>query len=389
MLLFVQFGYSQYRFESGYYISNDGAKTDCLIEKKEWANWSNKFFNTSINGSVEQIKIADVKEFGIDNKLKFITHETQIEKSLDYIEKLDKSKDFDFNKERVLLKVIVEGDLSLYQYLENNVKKFFYKTTNSDIMQLKYKRYVDENYAPRIVLNTVIEYKNQLEEDAKCSGNNFSKLNYELSSLKKYIISQNKCSNSEIIFASKRITQTKLAISASVGLNISNLDVQRSGTTFTLNSINPSFGIDLDFLIPTITGDLELNFKAHYSSFKIKEDIEFGLSSVREVQVEYSEVLLGIGGGYRFYLDNDKSITLGGGINYPLLINNTKYTETGSNLNLLAKEANPFFSISTSMHIKKINFRAEYLFKRNIMEGVNNFKIDLSRIALRIGYTII
>ncbi len=55
-LLFVQFGYSQYRFETGYFISNDGTKTDCLIEKKEWANWSNKFFNASINGSVEQIQ---------------------------------------------------------------------------------------------------------------------------------------------------------------------------------------------------------------------------------------------------------------------------------------------------------------------------------------------
>ncbi len=338
---------------------------------------------------LNRFKIADVKEFGIDNKLKFITHEVQIEKSLDYIEKLDKSKDFDFNKERVLLKVIIEGDLSLYQYLENNVKKFFYKTTNSDITQLMYKRYVDENYAPRIVLNTVIEYKNQLEENKKCSSYNFSKLNYELSSLKKYFIGQNKCLNSEIKFVSKRLTQTRLAISASVGLNISNLDVHRSQTTFTLNSINPSFGIDLDFLIPTITSDLELNFMAYYSSFKIKEEVEFGLSSVREVQVEYSEVLLGIGSGYRFYLDNDKSISLRGGINYPLLINNTKYTETDSDLNLLAKEANPFLSISASMHIKKINFKAEYLFKRNIMEGVNNFKIDLSRIALRIGYTII
>ena len=116
LILFIQYGYSQNRFEQGYYISNSGSKTDCLIEKKEWAIWSNDFFYATINGSVKQIKIEDVKEFGIENKLKFITKEVEIEKSSDNINKLDKSSDFVFNKERVLLKVIVEGDLSLYQY---------------------------------------------------------------------------------------------------------------------------------------------------------------------------------------------------------------------------------------------------------------------------------
>jgi len=37
LILFIQYGYSQNRFEQGYYISNSGSKTDCLIEKKEWA----------------------------------------------------------------------------------------------------------------------------------------------------------------------------------------------------------------------------------------------------------------------------------------------------------------------------------------------------------------
>ena len=80
IILFIQYGYSQNRFEQGYYISNSGSKTDCLIEKKEWAIWSNDFFYATINGSVKQIKIEDVKEFGIENKLKFITKEVEIER---------------------------------------------------------------------------------------------------------------------------------------------------------------------------------------------------------------------------------------------------------------------------------------------------------------------
>lgn len=38
LLLFIQYGYSQNRFETGYYISNNGSKIDCLIEKKRMGN---------------------------------------------------------------------------------------------------------------------------------------------------------------------------------------------------------------------------------------------------------------------------------------------------------------------------------------------------------------
>ena len=102
---------------------------------------------------------------------------------------------------------------------------------------------------------------------------------------------------------------------------------------------------------------MEVNFKTSYNAFKIKEDVNFGSSS-REIKVNYSEVLLGIGCGYRFHIYNDKSISFRSGINYHILLSNTTYTETGSNLDLSTKKANPFLSISSSMHIKKINLMA-------------------------------
>ena len=384
LILFIQYGYSQNRFEQGYYISNSGSKTDCLIEKKEWAIWSNDFFYATINGSVKQIKIEDVKEFGIENKLKFITKEVEIEKSSDNINKLDKSSDFVFNKERILLKVIVEGDLSLYQYLDFNVKKLFFKTITGNITQLKYKRYSNETNK---TINAIIEYKNQLRKNMKCSNIDFKELNFELISIKKYVLNQNKCSNSKINFIEKRVTQTKLLISGSVGLNTSNLNINRSQKVFSLNSTDPTFGIDFNFLIPTIRNEMEVNFKTSYNAFKIKEDVNFGSSS-REIKVNYSEVLLGIGGGYRFHIDNDKSISFRSGINYPILLSNTTYTETGSNLDLSTKKANPFLSISSSMHIKKINLMAEYFFKRNIIKGIDNFQMNLNRIVFKVSYEL-
>jgi len=221
----------------------------------------------------------------------------------------------------------------------------------------------------------------------KCSNIDFKELNFELISIKKYVLNQNKCSNSKINFIEKRVTQPKLLISGSVGLNTSNLNINRSQKVFSLNSTDPTFGIDFNFLIPTIRNEMEVNFKTSYNAFKIKEDVNFGSSS-REIKVNYSEVLLGIGGGYRFHIDNDKSISFRSGINYPILLSNTTYTETGSNLDLSTKKANPFLSISSSMHIKKINLIAEYFFKRNIIKGIDNFQMNLNRIVFKISYEL-
>ncbi len=384
----VQFGFSQNRFEPGYYINNDEEKISCLIESKEWANWPNDFFNASVNGVVKQIPVRDIKEFGIDDKLKFITRDVLIEKSSDFVDKLDNIRDLDFKNEKVLLKVIVEGDLSLYLYLKDNIKKFFIKSAQGEIEQLKYKRYKDPVFESQMKVKAVVEYKKQLEYNLKCSSHNFEAIKYELFDLKKYVLAQNECSNTPLKFVSKRTFKPRFVITPSVGLIISNLDVYRSETEFNLNATSPSFGIDVDYLIPTISNEIEINLKAQYSTFDVKEDVEFQFSSIREVEIQYSEVLIGIGGGYRFYLNNNNSISLGGGFNYPILLEDTRYLETGSSLDLNGKEAKPFPSLSAGVNFNKIKFRAHYLFKRNIMEGVNSFKIDLSRISVTIGYEV-
>ena len=388
ILSYTQFGFSQNRFETGYYINNDGEKISCLIESKEWANWPNDFFNTSVNGKIKQILVKDIREFGIDDKLKFINREVLIEKSSDIVDRLDNKRDLDFNKEKILLKVIVEGDLSLYIYLKDNIKKFFIKTNNNEIEQLKYKRYKDTIFESEMKIKAVVDYKKQLKKTLKCSFHNFEAIQYVLYDLKKYVLAQNECSNTPLTFVSKRSFKPRFVVTPTVGLIISNLDVYRSETNFSLKTINPSFGIDLDYLIPTIKNEIEVNLKAQYFAFDAKEDIEFRFSSTREVQIKYSEVLLGVGGGYRFYLSNRNSITLAGGLNYPILLEDTRYQESGSSLDLHAKEAKPFPSLSAGVNFNKLKFRAHYLFKRNIMEGVNNFKVDLSRVSASIGYEI-
>lgn len=389
-LFFIQFSYSQYRFEDGYYITQDGDKINCLIEKREWSNWSNESFNISQNGSLEQIKISEVSEFGIDGKLKFITKEVEIDKSSDAFEDLNQSKDFKFIKERVLLKVIAEGDLSLYLYLKDNIRKFFYKDRSDEVKQLKYKRYIDENFESGLRLKKVVDYKYQLREYLKCSSYDFSKLSYELMSLKKYVIEQNNCSDTKLTFITKRTIQPKLTVSGSIGFMFSNLDVTRSSKEFTVNAGGPSIGLDFDYLIPTIRGDMEINFRTYYNAFKSDDDIDFDFGSIRNVEIDYSEILIGVGGGYRFYLSNSTALSLNIGLNYPLLLNDTTYNESvnNSSLDLSGKEAKPFLSLGTSIYLKKFKITLEYLGKRNIMEGINNFKVDLSRFSFRVGYQI-
>ena len=64
--------YSQIKFEKGYFINNDGERTDCLIKNSDWRNNPMKFQYRLTEDSISKIAtIESVKEFGINSFSKY------------------------------------------------------------------------------------------------------------------------------------------------------------------------------------------------------------------------------------------------------------------------------------------------------------------------------
>jgi len=59
---------AQIHYEKGYFESNDGNKTQCLIKNEDWYKTPNEFkYKLLTDNDIQVKKIDDIKEFAIDN----------------------------------------------------------------------------------------------------------------------------------------------------------------------------------------------------------------------------------------------------------------------------------------------------------------------------------
>lgn len=73
-LFYALFLGAQISFDPGYFIDNQTKRQECLIENKDWKNNPNSFrYKTSEDGSIQEIHIRDLQEFGINGASRYMS----------------------------------------------------------------------------------------------------------------------------------------------------------------------------------------------------------------------------------------------------------------------------------------------------------------------------
>src|SRR5688572_27785180 len=109
LLLCSTFSHAQIIFEKGYFISNDGSRTNCLIENIDWKNNPTSFnYKLQEGEKIQKNGLADVQEFGIDNVSQYKRFTVNIERSGNEHDarQLSKSKSPVFKKETLFLQTV-------------------------------------------------------------------------------------------------------------------------------------------------------------------------------------------------------------------------------------------------------------------------------------------
>lgn len=137
---------AQVKFKKGYYINNEGEKTNCFIKNNDWKHNPIEFnYQLEENNSTLSSKTIDeVKEFGIDGIVKFVRETLPIDQSSQNFQSLTITSAPDFKTETVFLKVLVEGNSNLYYYENEYISRYFY-SVNGKIEQLIFKKYKNQN----------------------------------------------------------------------------------------------------------------------------------------------------------------------------------------------------------------------------------------------------
>ncbi len=320
--------HSQISFEKGYFIDDNNYQTDCLIKNIDWKNNPSEFeYKLSEEDESKKLTIESVKEFGFGDFSKYVKAIVNIDRSDDNINKLSNEKNPVFKEEVLFLKVLIEGKINLYQYIDGSVKKFFYGTEDSNIEQLIYKIYnTKEKKIPednkldtksKLAVNNA--FRQQLWRDLKCPKfniNTFSKLGYFKKDLMKIFAKYSECHNDELIdFEQKhRQKQDVFKLAIRPRLNYSSLSVKNA--IIISNDIiefepktSLGFGLEAEFILPYNKNKWAILIEPTFQNFKSEGLITDASSIFRgelRTKIDYSSIEVPIGLRHYFFFNDSR-----------------------------------------------------------------------------------
>lgn len=307
--LLVGNAFGQILFEPGYFIDNNGNKTECLIKNQEWKNNPKTFeYRLSENSETEKGTLQLVREFSIPGEFKFVKYTVEIDAT---IEKFDLGQlGYDPNpiyvSKELFLRGLVEGKANLFMYDEDNLRLFFYSLENEIPEQLFYKRY--KRSESRLAENN--QYKQTLYLNLNCGDKTTKdeeKLQYEMKRLVSYFEDYNSCENSD----SKTLVDKNLHFDFNLNIkprvNFSSLSIRNynSGSRSADFGGQTGFsgGIEAEFLLNFNKGIWSVFLEPAYFSLKAEKEIPF-----QGVSIEYSFLELPLGVRHYFFVSEKSKI---------------------------------------------------------------------------------
>lgn len=397
LLVFIGLnGYAQIAFEKGSFVNNQNEKIECLIKNVDWEDNPSEFLYKLSESSIAKTnKIESVKEFSIGTTIRYIRAEVNIDRSSDNVNDLSLTRNAVFEKETLLLKSRLEGKATLYSYNDNNLKRYFYKVDDDDIVQLVYKKYKSEN---KVGENSF--YKQQLWNTIKCaqiSKKEIETLNYKLNELIELFIKYNDCNSSNYILYENEVKKELFNLSLKIGLRNSSLFIQNSVKHLrdiefdSQNSL--SYGIEAEFILPFNKNKWSIILETTYQSFTTtKEDVVYSRSYSRDdyttnVSVDYKSIELPVGLRYYLFINAKSKLFINGFFMYDFPINSGITSKEG--IYELKIKSDPSFALGAGYNYRsKLSVEIRAGINRDLMNELIAWSSNYHSLSFIIGYSL-
>lgn len=319
-ILLVLIGLSSYtataqiKFKKGYIITKDGEKINCFIKDKEWSYDPPTYtYKRTKEGTVSTIDTKNIKELKIANRV-FVRKLVDIDVPANGTYSVKLSKETKTVSKELLLERIVNGDVKLYIYTKNNFKKFFFEKNNK-VVQLLYKKYLDDNKIKEDNL-----FRKQLWNNFKCEGDkisDFSRVDYTRKELVAILVKYSKCTNLTVEVSKEKKASFKELVNISPKLGVSLLNTTMkplylSGEfTTKINAITISYGGEIEFFLPLF--NKKLSVVGSYLAYDFDDSLTYTNNGIRPhlngtTNIDYQSSNLSIGLRYYFYLKNEDQL---------------------------------------------------------------------------------
>jgi len=382
--------FAQINFEKGYFISENGEKTECYIKNEDWINNPSSFeYRLTPNGKTKTLRLPNVKTVVITNAFKFEKHTVPFDDSDRSLTNLSYERSPDLKDTSLLLNVVLEGKATLYSYANEDKRAYYFKKDNGDIQPLIYNVYTNKN---RDLLYNK-RYQQQILTELPCTGiteKRLLRVDYNLGDLRPLFKDYNECKGTtsvEFSKAKKGTFHLKVFAGAYQGSAESNIKLNTFITADVSHETNrsPTFGVELEYVLPFNKNKWALFVAPNYSSYEGEGEF-FDLAVSRSFNVEYSAIQVPIGFRHYMFLSDASKLFF----NAAVLVDFILDAEGTGNITI---EKDTFkttagFSFGLGYSYDKYSIEARYLPSRQLLENRGTANIELEQFSITLGYTI-
>jgi hypothetical protein len=400
---------AQITFEKGYVVLNDGNKIECLIKNVDWLYNPTEFvYKKPDNDSLKKGDLSSVKEFGVYGYSKFIRADVKIDRSKVHLQDLSTGRTPKWSREKLFLKILVEGKVNLYSYEDNGFIRFFYSQNDSTFEQLVYRKYLADdqflkkNSPQRANFNGDLIRENnlfrqQLFNSFRCKNDDlerFKKIKYERNDLVAYFIDYNRCSGDNTVTSHEASDQKKekslrnvFNIKVAPGLSntmfttypysysgISASDFEFKSTT------NFRLGTEFEFIFPFNKNKWSFVFEPTYQTLQ---------STSKDAEIKLNAIQFPFGFRHYFFLNKDYKIFLNW-FRVPKNLISTSYDlnfqYNGQRFEGLIQIGSGF-AYGLGAELRRISFEARYYTGTNQLLGTG-WSADYRMLSFIAGYKI-
>ena len=373
---------SQISYVEGYYINNSNQKIEGLIKNVDWENNPIEFeYKTTEQAEKKTLTIESVKEFGINNVSKYIRLDVNIDRFSNNLDLLSSDKNPIFKKEVLFLKVLIEGDASFLSYKDKSLTRYFYQTSNQDIVQLIYKEYK----TPENKIGTNNEFRRQLFNNLKCSDismDDVKNIDYEKKALLKFFTKYNNCNNSEFVNFEEKVKSDLFNLNIRPGLNSSSLFINNSAinsrSTDYGNELAFRIGLEFEFIMGFNKNKWAVIIEPTYQYFKAEDK---AITNLSNTNVDYKSLELPIGVRHYLFLNNNSKIFINGSFIYDFVLSSkVRNLDASSSVNLamgVGYNYNQKYSVEFRYHTN-----------RDVLTDYLAWTSDYKTISIIFGYTL-
>jgi len=396
-ILFSFHSYSQIRFEKGYVIDNNGEKIECFIKDMGWKyNPKEIEYKISPEASLKKAGLNDIKEFEIYNSSKYIRADVDIDRSSSLVSFMDDNRKPNFKKERLFLEVLVEGDVSLYEYRDTELKRYFVKKQNQPITQLVFKHYLTPDN--KVYKNET--YKQQLINMLKCpeiTKNRIMNTNYSKKDLVRLIVKYNQCVSSDYKDYTEKPKEDLFNLNLRLGINNSSLSIRNSAlhsldTDFP-NKIGLRISAEAEFIMPFNKNKWALLIESTYQSYNAETQSLNANNNGEKLTatVNYSSIEFPIGIRYYLFLKNDTKLFVNLLNNVDILLSKKIefQKEDGSYLDPVTIYTFDNLGIGVGYQRNKYSVELRYQTPKEILKGYLAWQSHYNTFSLIVGYNIL